>query len=156
MGVRRTESRVGNEGVLRLVKETCRVLGIDLEGVPMRRGGGSSKGAVGGGDEGAGQKEEGASQKGEDGGEKGGDGREVEQDDAPYLDAEPLETYGWPELQVGVVREAVAVAEALPGTSHSPLSQPFLSPNLSAVSSLSTVSSHPLQPPSSVSYHRPN
>ena len=25
--------------------------------------------------------------------------------------------YGWPELQVGIVREALAVAEALPGTS---------------------------------------
>jgi hypothetical protein len=27
------------------------------------------------------------------------------------------EPYGWPELQIGVVREAVAVAEALPGMS---------------------------------------
>ena len=26
-----------------------------------------------------------------------------------------IEAYGWPELQIGIVREAVAVAEALPG-----------------------------------------
>ena len=26
------------------------------------------------------------------------------------------EAYGWPELQIGIVREAIAVAEALPGT----------------------------------------
>lgn len=29
--------------------------------------------------------------------------------------AEPSDHYGWPELQIGVVREAVAIAEALPG-----------------------------------------
>lgn len=27
----------------------------------------------------------------------------------------PPEAYGWPELQIGIVREAIAVAEALPG-----------------------------------------
>jgi hypothetical protein len=36
-------------------------------------------------------------------------------DDA--TDGASPETFGWPELQIGIVREALAVAEALPGTS---------------------------------------
>ena len=36
-------------------------------------------------------------------------------DDESVAFAEP---YGWPELQIGIVREAIAVAEALPGERH--------------------------------------
>ena len=35
-----------------------------------------------------------------------------EEEDDFIAHAEP---YGWPELQIGIVREAIAVAEALPG-----------------------------------------
>ena len=32
------------------------------------------------------------------------------------LDDLPEDPYGWPELQIGIIREALSVAEALPGT----------------------------------------
>jgi hypothetical protein len=39
-----------------------------------------------------------------------------EQDQDSSSDDLLEDPYGWPELQVGIVREALAVAEALPGT----------------------------------------
>jgi hypothetical protein len=30
----------------------------------------------------------------------------------------PQDQFGWPELQVGAIKEAVAIAEALPGRLH--------------------------------------
>jgi hypothetical protein len=45
---------------------------------------------------------------------------EVEGKDAIVSTEEvPSEPFGWPELQVGIVREALAIAEALPGTKKS-------------------------------------
>ncbi|KAF9464726.1 TRAPP II complex [Collybia nuda] len=85
VGVRLSDSTDGNESILNLLKYVCKVLGINLDAVRLV---------------------------------------DVNQDQllhnspAPvfYDDSEEdnYELYGWPELQVGVVREAVAVAEALP------------------------------------------
>ncbi|KAF9052654.1 TRAPP II complex [Panaeolus papilionaceus] len=86
VGVRLSESSSGNESVLKLLKYVCRVLGLNIEAVAL-----------------------------------------LESSTTPKVDQLPLlndydediiqelhERRGWPELQVGVVREAVAVAEALP------------------------------------------
>ncbi|CAK5277407.1 unnamed protein product [Mycena citricolor] len=85
VGVRFTENIGGNESVLRLLKYICRVLGINLDAVRLSEG----------------SENEGTSQM---------PPTSVEEEIA----SEFMEPYGWPELQVGVVREAVAVAEALP------------------------------------------
>jgi hypothetical protein len=93
VGVRLNEIADGNESILKLLTYVCQVLGINLDAVRL-----------------------------------------VESDDEERLSSsinddsvladvnyikDPLggnvEPYGWPEIQVGVVREAVAVAEALPG-----------------------------------------
>ncbi|KAF8910953.1 transport protein particle complex subunit [Gymnopilus junonius] len=86
VGVRITESSEGNESVLRLLKHVCRVLGINLEAVALVEG-----------------------------------SKRPNSEQMPSLSdydedivQELHEPVGWPELQVGVVREAVAVAEALP------------------------------------------
>ena len=87
VGVRVSESAVGNDSILKLLTHVCRVLGINLEAVALEK---------------------------------------VDHSDLvdrpPSLNdydediiEELREPCGWPELQVGVVREAVAVAEALPG-----------------------------------------
>lgn len=55
---------------------------------------------------------------------KRGTAEETSNDEQDDLDSS-LELFGWPELQIGVVREAVAVAEALPGMVF--YSQPMLS-----------------------------
>lgn len=91
VGVRLSESSVGNESVLRLLKHVCKVLGINLEAVGLV----------------------------DDTKPKTSDTSlpslsEYDEDIVEEL----REPSGWPELQVGVVREAVAVAEALPGTRH--------------------------------------
>lgn len=87
VGVRLSESTSGNESILRLLTHVCRVLGINLEAVGI---GDSMETMVVG--------------------------------QTPSLDdydedivEEVKESFGWSELQVGVIREAVAVAEALPG-----------------------------------------
>jgi len=87
VGVRLSESTAGNESILTLLAHVCRVLGINLEAVGLSESTNT---------------------------------RVVEQ--PPSLNEydediieELREPVGWPELQVGVVREAVAVAEALPG-----------------------------------------
>ncbi|KAF4614895.1 hypothetical protein D9613_003081 [Agrocybe pediades] len=86
VGVRLSESSEGNASILGLLKHVCKVLSINLEAVGLVP-----------------------------------DGREKVVNERPSLDEydediieELREPCGWPELQVGVVREAVAVAEALP------------------------------------------
>lgn len=91
VGIRMSESSSGNESVLRLLKHVCRTLGIDLDAVKLV---------------------DVPSQ--EAGGEKSGKGETASTFD-DGLAPEHLGSHGWPELQVGVIREAVAVAEALPG-----------------------------------------
>jgi trafficking protein particle complex subunit 9 len=92
VGVRQNESTEGNESILKLLKYVCQVLGINLDAVRLVEV--DSDGSIVGVD------------------------RDTTDSSAPqedgFLDA-IQEPYGWPELQVGVVREAVAVAEALPG-----------------------------------------
>ncbi|KIL69772.1 hypothetical protein M378DRAFT_190156 [Amanita muscaria Koide BX008] len=85
VGIRFSESSDGNDSILRLLKYVCKVLGIDLEAV-------KTVDAV-----------EGAVQSAID-------------DDSVQLesDADHTQMHGWPELQLGVLREAVAIAEALP------------------------------------------
>lgn len=90
VGVRMSESSSGNDSILRLLKHVCRILGIDLDAAKLVD----------------------ASTPGTDG-EDSGKTETNTFDDALAL--ERPEFYGWPELQVGVIREAVAVAEALPG-----------------------------------------
>ncbi|KAF8212193.1 TRAPP II complex [Mycena galopus ATCC 62051] len=88
VGVRFSENIDGNESVLKLLKYVCKVLGINLDAVRLL--------------------------------ETSNTDHTEAQDTAASLEddvaTEFTEPYGWPELQVGVVREAVAVAEALPGT----------------------------------------
>ena len=89
VGVRLSESTAGNESILKLLAHVCRVLGINLQAVGLS---------------------------------ESTDTKVVDQPpslnnyDEDIVD-ELREPCGWPELQVGVVREAVAVAEALPGMS---------------------------------------
>ncbi len=87
LGIRISESAAGNEGVLTLLKHICKVLGIDLELVGLVKD------------------QQTDIQK-----------SRLTLDDYDEDTIQELrEPCGWPELQVGVVREAVAVAEALPG-----------------------------------------
>ncbi|KAF7294900.1 hypothetical protein MIND_01027900 [Mycena indigotica] len=86
VGVRFTENVDGNESILKLLKYICRTLGINLDAVQMIENPTE-----------AAENEPSAPTS-------------IEEDMA----TEFMEPYGWPELQVGVVREAVAVAEALP------------------------------------------
>lgn len=89
VAVRLSESVAGNESILRLLSHICRILGINLESVGLSDA--TETRAV----------------------ENPSSLDDYDEDIVQEL-KEPL---GWPELQVGVVREAVAVAEALPGTS---------------------------------------
>ncbi|KAG9121686.1 hypothetical protein FRC07_002267, partial [Ceratobasidium sp. 392] len=84
VGVRIVESVEGNESVLRVVKYICEIYGIDVSRVQI------------GGDDG-GREDTSKAQGGED------DDFEL---DNPR--------FGWREVQIGVVREAVQIAEALP------------------------------------------
>ena len=88
VGVKENERPDGNESVLKLVKHVCNVHGVNLSVVKLIDTGSiTSDGPL----------ETEASQN--------EDPEEVVLEDP----------YGWPELQVGIVREALAVAEALPG-----------------------------------------
>jgi hypothetical protein len=91
VGIRMSESSEGNDSVLKLLKHICSVLGIDLDAVRVVDVAEGS--AIPPADE-----------------------KSYEDD---LLDGYQ-EPYGWPELQIGVVREAVAVSEALPGWFISP------------------------------------
>jgi len=92
VGVRQNESTEGNESILKLLKYVCRVLGVDLDAVQLV--------------------------------DSDSESCSVATDDEPLLSLMEDDTstlihdpFGWPELQVGIIREAVAVAEALPGSS---------------------------------------
>lgn len=91
VGVRENESSEGNESVVRIVKQVCRVHGIDLDAVGLVE---SDVARI---------RDSRVSQAGED-----------DEDDEKLLVA-VHEPFGWPELQIGLIREAIAVAEALPG-----------------------------------------
>jgi len=94
VGIRRNESWDGNQSILRLLYYTCKVLGVNLESVNLADA-------------------------------LTGDGSKVDdlmKGDKPLpedldMTKSPNISFGWPELQVGVIREAIAVAEALPGRS---------------------------------------
>lgn len=100
VGVRQNESAEGNASILRLLKYVCRVLGIDLEAVKLVHTAETSP---------------------EDGKTASADST-LSEDDALEVSQE---VYGWPELQIGVIREAIAVAESLPGDYHSISQNPF-------------------------------
>jgi hypothetical protein len=89
VGVKPNESTEGNESILRLLKYVCRVLGVDLDAVRLL------------------QVDTDISATDEE------SNYPSTEDDALTLMRDPC---GWPELQVGIIREAVAVAEALPGS----------------------------------------
>lgn len=92
VSMRISESVAGNAGILSLLKYVCSVLGINLDAV---RFSGSQDGE--------------AQVEGED--SKATSSQAYDEDIAEDLQ----EPFGLPELQVGVMREAIAVAEALPG-----------------------------------------
>ncbi|KAF6765224.1 TRAPP II complex [Ephemerocybe angulata] len=89
VGVRLSESSQGNESVLFVLKCVCKILGINLEAVKLVEDSEGSRPV---------SISEGALIS------------QYEQEETEVFQ----EPFGWPELQVGVVREAVAVAEALP------------------------------------------
>jgi trafficking protein particle complex subunit 9 len=91
VGVRENDSADGNESIMRLVKHVCKVHGIDLEAVKV-----VDTSVL-------------ESPKEDEGSKLN--------TDVVVLDEEllPMETVGWPELQIGIIREAIAVSEALPG-----------------------------------------
>ncbi|ETW85889.1 hypothetical protein HETIRDRAFT_42700 [Heterobasidion irregulare TC 32-1] len=106
VGVKENERPDGNESVLKLVKHVCNVHGVNLSVVKLIDTGSiTSDGPL----------ETEASQN---------------EDPEEVILEDP---YGWPELQVGIVREALAVAEALP---DSPAAAQFA---LSALKSLHAV-----------------
>lgn len=92
VAMRYNDSEQGNESILRILKYVCKVLGIDLEAVKL---------LVPNADQ------------AEDGKDEAQTAESVALDDELTDPAQEL--YGWPELQVGVIREAIAVAESLPG-----------------------------------------
>ncbi|KAG5645222.1 hypothetical protein DXG03_006639 [Asterophora parasitica] len=102
VGVRMSESSDGNESILELLKYVCKVLGINLDAVKLVDIAVSDNEPTTAGDT--------VSPSHED----------------YYNDiiTGSQDPYGWPELQVGVVREAVAVAEALPGEHGVSISRP--------------------------------
>ncbi|KAI0375001.1 hypothetical protein BV20DRAFT_1041173 [Pilatotrama ljubarskyi] len=89
VGIRENERTEGNESILRIVKHVCRVHGVDLEAVKLVDANASNRNSQ-------------QSQDLED--------AELDED----LVQSALEPFGWPELQIGIIREAIAVAEALP------------------------------------------
>lgn len=91
VGVRANVSNDGNESILRVVEYVCDMYGVDLSKVGITWPGSDPPEGEGKGDH-----------------------------NSPALSVEDegtTEAFGWPELQLGVVREAVAIAEALPGKS---------------------------------------
>lgn len=92
VGVRVSESTDGNDSILELLKYLCKVLGINLDAVKLVDVNPSGFPSV-----------------------VADDNTSLSYEDYDNDTFESTGTYGWPDLQVGVVREAVAVAEALPG-----------------------------------------
>lgn len=94
VAVREHETTEGNQSLLRVVQRVCEVHGVDLDVVKLLYGP---------------AKEEG-----------GGAITNDSEDDGLMLGSTSRsEPAGWAELQVGVVREAVAIAESLPGKTQS-------------------------------------
>jgi len=94
LGMRESEPTEGNEGVVKLVKYICKIHGVNLEAVNVVETGPEAI--------------------------RPRDSRtrnEKRESEVPQVpeDETPKEPIGWPELQIGIVREAIAVAEALPG-----------------------------------------
>lgn len=87
LSIRRTESTQGNPSVIRIARYIAQVYGIDLCRVGVADPESRRRSSV-----------------------KSSDAAST----LPHL-AEGDARYGWPELQVGVVREALAMAEGLPG-----------------------------------------
>ena len=94
LGIRESEPTEGNESIVKLVKYICGIHGVDLGVVNV----------VETGPETAFRRQSRARDEKHD-----SDVPPVPEDDFPK---EPI---GWPELQIGIVREAIAVSEALPG-----------------------------------------
>ena len=94
LGIRESEPVEGNESIVKLVKYTCKIHGVDLEAVNVVETGPDAI-----------QPRAGRTRD------------ERRESDVPPVpeDDLPKEPIGWPELQIGIVREAIAVAEALPG-----------------------------------------
>lgn len=91
VGVRRKEDLEGNQSILKLLNYVCKVLGVNLEAVnptptETRENPNTSYSEI----------------------ESG-----LQWEGADASETIPVQ-FGWPELKVGVIREAVAVAEALP------------------------------------------
>ncbi|CCM02371.1 uncharacterized protein FIBRA_04466 [Fibroporia radiculosa] len=93
VGIRENQRTEGNDSLLRIVKHICRVHGVDLETVRL-----VDVSAV----------SQATSRQDRD---MTDDVSNADDDDLSEL---PQEPFGWPELQIGIVREAIAVAEALP------------------------------------------
>lgn len=89
VGIRQNEIVEGNQSILKLLICACKVLGVDLEAVGLSKTADNTSSDV--------------------------EGEDSERKDLEDLMTVAKEPFGWPELQVGVVREAIAVAEALPG-----------------------------------------
>ncbi|KAI0670282.1 TRAPP II complex [Trametes maxima] len=90
VGIRENERTDGNESILRIVKHVCLVHGIDLEAVKLLDVNSPPS------------RNSQQSQASED--------AELDED----IVNSAQEPFGWPELQIGIIREAIAVAEALP------------------------------------------
>ncbi|KAI6166990.1 transport protein Trs120 or TRAPPC9 TRAPP II complex subunit-domain-containing protein [Pisolithus thermaeus] len=91
VGVRRKENLEGNQSILKLLNYACKVLGVNLESVNPAPTETRGKPSASNSEAESGLQWEGA-----------------------YASETLRVQFGWPELQVGVIREAVAVAEALP------------------------------------------
>lgn len=96
VGMRDNESTEGNKSVIGVVKHICRLHGIDLEAVKLFA---TPESKISKGMHAA-------------NGQKANNGSDSEDDIILGLSSDP---FGWPELQVGIIREAIAVAESLPG-----------------------------------------
>ena len=91
VGIRENERTEGNESILHIVKHVCRVHGIDLEAVKLLDSSMPNR----------------TSQTSQS---------EVEDEPNEELAPSLQEPFGWPELQIDIIREAIGVAEALPGS----------------------------------------
>jgi trafficking protein particle complex subunit 9 len=89
MSVREQQLTEGNQSILRILIHICGIYGVDLQAVGLKDGGG-----------------------------RGVKNEEWERE-AESIDFARQATYGWSELQLGAVREALAFTEALPGELHS-------------------------------------
>lgn len=100
VGVRENDSIEGNDSVLRIVKYVCGIHGINLQSVKLFDGTGRPLG------------------QDNNTADSVGSPLDIVDEEEDEL-AAFLDPFGWPELQMGIIREAVAVAEALPGVVHS-------------------------------------